>query len=85
MTKEFAEHSQNTFIKQLHNSTIQNGLKTIIGHFRNSYARQKTKGFIIKRKQRHSPTEAKPSKIIFLGMAVVDFNKFRACEIFVLL
>jgi hypothetical protein len=35
----FAEHSQNTLIKQVHNSTIQNGFKTIIGHFRNSHAR----------------------------------------------
>ena len=35
----FAEHSQNTLIKQVHNSTIQNGFKTIIGHFRNSHTR----------------------------------------------
>jgi hypothetical protein len=35
----FAEHSQNTLIKQVHKSTTQNGFKTIIGHFRNSHAR----------------------------------------------
>jgi hypothetical protein len=35
-----AEHRQNALIKQVHNSTMQNGFKTIFNHFRNRHARQ---------------------------------------------
>jgi hypothetical protein len=34
-----AEHRQNALIKQVHDLTIPNRFKTIIGHFRNNHAR----------------------------------------------